>query len=103
MTIILLIIIGIFVYIKYLHYQKRCSSCGKWNAMKIIDKKVVSRDETSVKKTVKDVHKNRNDEIIETVEREVYIPGIKEKTAIIARCKFCNAEDTTYETKEYAK
>lgn len=102
-TFIFLIGIAVFGYIKYSQYQKRCGSCGKWNAISITDKKVVSRDETSIKRTTKDIRRNRNGEIIDTVEREVFIPGIKEKTAIITRCKFCNAEDITYETRKYAK
>jgi hypothetical protein len=100
---IISLVIALFLYIKYIHYKKRCRFCGKWNALKIINKKVVSRDDISIKKRLVDNTRDGQGKIIKTKTREVYIPGIKEKILVNTQCKYCKNEDSYYITRSHEK
>jgi hypothetical protein len=78
--------------------RKKCQACGRWNALKVIDKQPVSKEPTAIKKTLKEEHKNKKGEIIRTIEKEVMVPGVKITYLVKSQCKYCKNEKEYYST-----
>jgi hypothetical protein len=70
-------------------HSKKCEKCGKWDAMRRLSRKEYKRKQVSVGKTLVDVHRNKEGEVIKTVEKEVLVPGVEVYYEVKDECKFC--------------
>lgn len=88
-AIFIVIAIIIFLYVTYKRYQKRCSTCRKWNALSEIDRKRESRENISIKKTSKSEGRNSQNKVTYTHYKDVYVPGYKDTYLVTYQCKYC--------------
>ena len=86
---ILIIVVGIFLWITFSRYNKKCEKCGKWNAMKTVRKETVSKVQSTIKKVEKT--KDSQGRVIQTKERNV--PATKYTFHIHRKCKHCGHTD----------
>ena len=70
-------------------YRNRCKKCGKWDAVQVIDRELLSETKVKVTKILETKHKNH------TTKREVLVPGIKSEYRVTCKCKYCG-NITTY-------
>ena len=87
---IAILIAGINVYF----FSKRCRSCQKWNALRVISNEVIDEKPSHKTKTLTD--KNSKGEVIR--KREVTVPSTVYTYLIHKKCKFC--EQVTEHIKE---
>ena len=82
-------------------HSKRCEKCGKWNALEEIKAaEEIERREVTRRKILKEYHRNKSGELIETVEKEVYVPGVEVTYRITKKCKFCGYVSYGYKIKD---
>jgi len=86
--ILIIVVIGVIIYLVY-SYNRKCNSCGKWRAMKVLRKKCTGSVQTTIKKT--EETKNRNGEVIAT--RDVHVPATRYYYDVYRKCKHCGYED----------
>lgn len=73
-------------------HSKKCEKCGKWDAMRFSSKEEYERKQVSVRRTLSEVHTHRGKEstVIETVEKEVFVPGVDVYYRVKYMCRFCD-------------
>lgn len=82
---VILIIVSIFLSIKWMHYRKRCRECGKWNSLIQVDNNFLRNGRR--KKIFKTTHKDSRGRVSGTSEREgVEIYPIY---LVTFQCKYC--------------
>ena len=97
----ILIVIGVFLILVVLiiifyRYEKKCSNCKKWNAMKEYQRDLIGEKASKIKKTLKT--KDRNGNVIKTTE--VYVPATIYYYDIHRKCKYCGYKDTVKESEK---
>ena len=97
----ILIVIGVFLILVVLiiifyRYEKKCSNCKKWNAMKEYQRDLIGEKASKIKKTLKT--KDRNGNVIKTTE--VYVPATIYYYDIHRKCKYCGYKDTIKESEK---
>jgi|GEM_PF-2332964 len=86
---ILGIVLGIFLWITYKRYDRKCDRCKKWNSMRKKDEKLIDQKPSKIKKTIRTKHANGK-----YTEKEVYVPATTYTYNIYRECKHCGYEDT---------
>ena len=78
-------------------HSKKCEECGKWNAMVRFSRKEYKRKAVTLRRTLEEVHRNKDGEVIETVEKEAFVPGVRAYYRVNYKCKFCGHVRTDVE------
>lgn len=83
----------------YKSYQRRCKNCGKWNALVEINREIIDKEDTVIKKNLRETRRDSKGHVFQTIDREVVVPAYRLTYEVTDECRYCH-EIYTYEDTE---
>ena len=76
-------------------FNNRCQKCGKWNALYEVDKELLEKLKSNMRKTAYTRYKDH------TTKREYIVPATLFRYKITKKCKYCGDTTTTIVSEKY--
>ena len=97
--VVVLIVVGLALAVCYA-YATACPECKKFFADTETNKELIDRNTGFKMVTNQEKHKDRQGNVIKTVERQEQVKVVRSTYTVSHRCKFCMYEWNTTETEE---